>query len=78
MENVITLGNLIGLLFLFFSILCLKTPKIQGRNELARPVPIFLVLFKVSTTQILLDVFFGCFWRGGGGGGGLICYAVVH
>ena len=54
MENVITLGNLIGLLFLFFSILCLKTPKIQGMSSLALyPVPIFLVLFKVSTTQIL-------------------------
>ena len=45
-ENVITLGKLIGLLFLFclplLSILCLKTK----RNDLARPVmgTIFLVL----------------------------------
>ena len=47
-ENVITLGKLIGLLFLFclplLSILFLKTK----RNDLARPVmgTIFLVLFK--------------------------------
>ena len=46
MENVITLGNLIGLLFIFclplLSILFLKTK----RNDLARPVmgTIFLVL----------------------------------
>ena len=45
-ENVITLGKLIGLLFLFslpfFSILFLKTK----RNDLARPVmgTIFLVM----------------------------------
>ena len=41
-ENVITLGKLIGLLFLFcLPILCLKTK----RNDLARPVmgTIFLV-----------------------------------
>ena len=40
-ENVITLGKLIGLLFLFchplLSILFLKTPK-NKRNDLARPV----------------------------------------
>ena len=47
-ENVITLGKLIGLLFLFclplLSILFLKTPKIRGMR-LARPVmeTIFLV-----------------------------------
>ena len=49
-ENVITLGKLIGLLFLFclplLSILFLKTPKIRGMSSLARPVmgTIFLVL----------------------------------
>ena len=48
-ENVITLGKLIGLLFLFclplLSILFLKTK----RNDLARPVmgTIFLVLFDI-------------------------------
>ena len=47
LEHVITLGKLIGLLFLFclplFSILFLKTK----RNDLARPVmgTIFLVIF---------------------------------
>ena len=38
MENVITLGKLISLLFLFrppLSILFLKTPKIQGMTSLA-------------------------------------------
>ena len=50
-ENVITLGKLIGLLFLFclplLSILFLKTK----RNDLARPVmgTIFLVYTKYST-----------------------------
>ena len=49
MENVITLGKLIGLLFLFcllfLSILFLKTK----RNDLARPVvgTTFLVIFIV-------------------------------
>ena len=49
-ENVITLGKLIGLLFLFclplFSILFLKTK----RNDLARPVmgTIFLVSREIS------------------------------
>ena len=48
-ENVITLGKLIGLLFLFclplLSILFLKTK----RNDLARPVmgTIFLVIYNV-------------------------------
>ena len=53
-ENVITLGKLIGLLFLFclplLSILFLKTK----RNDLARPVmgTIFLVLAHVQTIYI--------------------------
>ena len=53
-ENVITLGILIGLLFLFclhlLSILSLKTK----RNDLARPVmgTIFLVYFSVLTCVI--------------------------
>ena len=48
-EKVITLGKLIGLLFLFclplISILFLKTRKIRGMTSLARPVmgTIFLV-----------------------------------
>ena len=52
-ENVITLGRLIGLLFLFclplLSILFLKTK----RNDLARPVmeTIFLVKGKGSATR---------------------------
>ena len=52
-ENVITLGKLIGLLFLFFlpllSILFLKTK----RNDLARPVmgTIFLVYPRFSIEQ---------------------------
>ena len=52
-ENVITLGKLIGLLFLFclplLSILFLKTK----RNDLTRPVmgTIFLVLFIVVCAQ---------------------------
>ena len=50
MENVITLGKLIGLLFLFrppLSILFLKTK--NTRNELARPVmgTIFLVIYMI-------------------------------
>ena len=50
-ENVITLGKLIGLLFLFclpfFSILFLKTK----RNDLSRPVmgTIFLVIFRKNS-----------------------------
>ena len=50
-ENVITLGKLIGLLFLFclplLSILFLKTK----RNDLARPVmgTIFLVIMRCTT-----------------------------
>ena len=52
-ENVITLGKLIGLLFLFclplLSILFLKTK----RNDLARPVmgTIFLVILKTSIAR---------------------------
>ena len=52
-ENVITLGKLIGLLFLFclplLSILFLKTK----RNDLARPVmgTIFLVIYESSHNQ---------------------------
>ena len=52
-ENVITLGKLIGLLFLFclplLSILFLKTK----RNDLARPVmgTIFLVIFIPLTLE---------------------------
>ena len=54
-ENVITLGKLIGLLFLFclplLSILFLKTK----RNDLARPVmgTIFLVLAFIIRNQII-------------------------
>ena len=53
-ENVITLGKLIGLLFLFclplLSILFLKTK----RNDLARPVmgTIFLVILEISLACI--------------------------
>ena len=58
-ENVITLGKLIGLLFLFclpfLSILFLKTK----RNDLARPVmgTIFLVTITIecNMTSLLLD-----------------------
>ena len=52
-ENVITLGKLIGLLFLFclplLSILFLKTK----RNDLARPVmgTIFLVIYSYHSSQ---------------------------
>ena len=47
-ENVITFGKLIGLLFLFSppsSLFCFENSKINIRNELARPVmgTIFLV-----------------------------------
>ena len=55
MENVITLGKLIGLLFLFclplLSIFLLKTP--NKRNDLACPVmgTIFLVMLDISTRQ---------------------------
>ena len=58
-ENVITLGKLIALLFLFclplLSILFLKTK----RNDLARPVmgTIFLVIMKKSQE---LTAFAGC------------------
>ena len=54
-ENVITLGKLIGLLFLFclplLSILCLKTK----RNDLARPVmgTIFLVTLVVEYGYVI-------------------------
>ena len=54
-ENVITLGKLIGLLFLFclplLSILFLKTK----RNDLARPVigTIFLVIISMNKSQEL-------------------------
>ena len=60
-ENVITLGKLIGLLFLFclplLSILFLKTK----RNDLVRPVlgTIFLVISHVKTL-LLVGQFF---WR---------------
>ena len=53
-ENVITLGKLIGLLFLFclplLSILFLKTK----RNDLARPVmgTIFLVIYMCSGSLV--------------------------
>ena len=53
-ENVITLGKLIGLLFLFclplLSILFLKTK----RNDLARPVigTIFLVIYMLSVCLV--------------------------
>ena len=56
-ENVITLGKLIGLLFLFclplLSILFLKTK----RNDLARPVmgTIFLVVEVLSQTKTLVN-----------------------
>ena len=56
-ENVITLGKLIGLLFLFslplLSILFLKTK----RNDLARPVmgTIFLVDIRIIITTYLLN-----------------------
>ena len=59
-ENVITLGKLIGLLFLFclplLSILFLKTK----RNDLARPVmgTIFLVIIMNKSQE--LTVFHGC------------------
>ena len=55
MENVITLGKLKGLLFLFclphLSILFLKTK----RNDLARPVmgTIFLVIFNKTLSRAL-------------------------
>ena len=61
-ENVITLGKLIGLLFLFclplLSILFLKTK----RNDLARPVmgTIFLVLWDIQ--KIVLKQ---CHWYSG-------------
>ena len=54
-ENVITLGKLIGLLFLFclplLSILFLKTK----RNDLARPVmgTIFLVMSQCACTKVV-------------------------
>ena len=57
-ENVITLGKLIGLLFLFclplLSILFLKTK----RNNLARPVmgTIFLVCLKFVATDFFLKI----------------------
>ena len=57
-ENVITLGKLIGLLFLFclplLSILFLKTK----RNDLARPVmgTIFLVYLKLVSTAFMTAV----------------------
>ena len=57
-ENVITLGKLIGLLFLFclplLSILFLKTK----RNELARPVmgTIFLVIRTYRSSQIYFQI----------------------
>ena len=56
-ENVITLGKLIGLLFLFcfplLSILFLKTK----RNDLTRPVmgTIFLVVEVLSQTKTLVN-----------------------
>ena len=58
-ENVITLGKLIGLLFLFclplLSILFLKTKM----NDLARPVmgTIFLVILHMSSLHYLTAVF---------------------
>ena len=52
-ENVITLGKLIGLLFLFYlpllSILFLKTK----RNDLARPVMGTIFLVMTTTTTIV-------------------------
>ena len=60
-ENVITLGKLIGLLFLFclplLSILFLKTK----RNDLARPVmgTIFLVIISSMNKSQELTVFHG-------------------
>ena len=60
-ENVITLGKLIGLLFLFclplLSILFLKTK----RNDLARPVmgTIFLVNIQIVFTTLLLYTLYG-------------------
>ena len=56
-ENVITLGKLIGLLFLFclplLSILFLKTK----RNDLARPVmgTIFLVIYIYISREISIE-----------------------
>ena len=61
-ENVITLGKLIGLLFLFclplLSILFLKTK----RNDLARPVmgTIFLVLYTWILTSETILVLAAC------------------
>ena len=58
-ENVITLGKLIGLLFLFclllLSILFLKTK----RNDLARPVmgTIFLVINGILLVQIIIYIY---------------------
>ena len=58
-ENVITLGKLIGLLFLFclplLSILFLKTK----RNDLARPVMGTIFLVSMNKSQEL-TVFQGC------------------
>ena len=57
-ENVITLGKLIGLLFLFclplLSILFLKTK----RNDLARPVmgTIFLVMLSVCRMSVVCQI----------------------
>ena len=59
-ENVITLGKLIGLLFLFclplLSILFLKTK----RNDLARPVmgTIFLVIFEYMYLLFLTIIYY--------------------
>ena len=54
-ENVITLGKLIGLLFLFclplLSILLLKTK----RNDLARPVMGTIFLVSTTTSQSLVS-----------------------
>ena len=57
-ENVITLGKLIGLLFLFclplLSILCLKTK----RNDLARPVMGTIFLVTITLHSALLHHLF--------------------
>ena len=64
-EKVITLGKLIGLLFLFclplLSIIVFETPK-NTRNDLARPVmgTIFLVYAKSRLNTPLENAFRNC------------------
>ena len=69
-ENVITLGKLIGLLFLFglplLSILFLKTPKIRGMTSLARHPQIMihclLLSFILTLTRTkYIPYFLECF-----------------